>query len=290
MARGLSRASRRTVRTRCRWRCRRSRPASYRGDFDGSSAISTACARGQFRRGDEVRARRLPRGAPLPAAVLRRRAGDAAAVRADLRRGGAPASTASRCRGRAARRPGRMRIGYLSADLRNHVMGKMVVAGGRSITTARASSSIFYSLSARARRLDRSVSRTRRPLRRGRGRSTSATRRSGSPPTISTSWSTCRRTPRRAARHPGAASRRACRSRTSRAPAPSACRTIDFKLTDRFADLPENQAYQIETLLPMDGCVYPYRHVAPARRASVPPRGAGHRRRTRWSSARSSVR
>jgi len=36
--------------------------------------------------------------------------------------------------------------------------------------------------------------------------------------------------------------------------------TVDFKLTDAFADVPENQAFQIETLLPMEGCVYPYRH------------------------------
>ena len=39
---------------------------------------------------------------------------------------------------------------------------------------------------------------------------------------------------------------------------------IDFKLTDAFADTSENQAFQIETLLPMAGCVYPYRHIAPA--------------------------
>ena len=39
---------------------------------------------------------------------------------------------------------------------------------------------------------------------------------------------------------------------------------IDFKLTDAFADTTENQAFQIETLLPMAGCVYPYRHIAPA--------------------------
>ena len=39
---------------------------------------------------------------------------------------------------------------------------------------------------------------------------------------------------------------------------------VDFKLTDRFADVPENQDWQIEALLPMDGCVYPYRHVPPA--------------------------
>jgi len=33
---------------------------------------------------------------------------------------------------------------------------------------------------------------------------------------------------------------------------------IDFKLTDHDADLPEMQSYQIETFLPMQGCVYPY--------------------------------
>jgi predicted O-linked N-acetylglucosamine transferase (SPINDLY family) len=39
---------------------------------------------------------------------------------------------------------------------------------------------------------------------------------------------------------------------------------IDFKLTDHHADVPENGAFQIERLLPMNGCVYPYRRVAPA--------------------------
>lgn len=40
--------------------------------------------------------------------------------------------------------------------------------------------------------------------------------------------------------------------------------TINFKLTDHFADTPKNQEYLIEALLRMKGCVYPYRHVAPA--------------------------
>ena len=39
---------------------------------------------------------------------------------------------------------------------------------------------------------------------------------------------------------------------------------IDYKLTDHFADLPENQAFMQETLLSMEGCVYPWRAVAPA--------------------------
>jgi protein O-GlcNAc transferase len=41
-------------------------------------------------------------------------------------------------------------------------------------------------------------------------------------------------------------------------------RAIDYKLTDHFADLPENQEFMLETLLPMEGCVYPWRSVAPA--------------------------
>ena len=39
---------------------------------------------------------------------------------------------------------------------------------------------------------------------------------------------------------------------------------VDFKLTDSYADVAENQAFQVETLLPMEGCVYPFRHIAPA--------------------------
>jgi predicted O-linked N-acetylglucosamine transferase (SPINDLY family) len=40
--------------------------------------------------------------------------------------------------------------------------------------------------------------------------------------------------------------------------------SIDFKLTDQYADTTENQAYLLERLLPMQGCVFPYRHIAPA--------------------------
>ena len=39
---------------------------------------------------------------------------------------------------------------------------------------------------------------------------------------------------------------------------------IDFKLTDAYADRPESQAFSLETLLPMGGCGFPYRHVEPA--------------------------
>ena len=39
--------------------------------------------------------------------------------------------------------------------------------------------------------------------------------------------------------------------------------TIDFKLTDQIADLPEMQEHQVERFLAMAGCVYPYRHIEP---------------------------
>ena len=39
---------------------------------------------------------------------------------------------------------------------------------------------------------------------------------------------------------------------------------IDFKLTDRYADVDYDPVAQIERPLVMDGCVYPYRHVAPS--------------------------
>jgi len=39
---------------------------------------------------------------------------------------------------------------------------------------------------------------------------------------------------------------------------------IDFKLTDAVADLPESQEQQVEPFLAMAGCVYPYRHIGPA--------------------------
>ena len=39
---------------------------------------------------------------------------------------------------------------------------------------------------------------------------------------------------------------------------------VDFKITDAFADLPDAAEYQIERPLTMNGCVMPFRRVAPA--------------------------
>ena len=39
--------------------------------------------------------------------------------------------------------------------------------------------------------------------------------------------------------------------------------TVDYKLTDHFADVPENAVYLVEKLLFMEGCIFPFHHVAP---------------------------
>jgi len=45
--------------------------------------------------------------------------------------------------------------------------------------------------------------------------------------------------------------------------------TIDFRLTDRLFDRPENQETLIERLLPMQGCVFPFRRLARVERSAV---------------------
>lgn len=44
-------------------------------------------------------------------------------------------------------------------------------------------------------------------------------------------------------------------------------REIDFKISDAHVDLPENESYLIEKLLPMSACVLPFRHIDPAETA-----------------------
>jgi predicted O-linked N-acetylglucosamine transferase (SPINDLY family) len=45
--------------------------------------------------------------------------------------------------------------------------------------------------------------------------------------------------------------------------------TVDFRLTDRLFDRPENQETLIERLLPMQGCVFPFRRLARVERSAV---------------------
>jgi predicted O-linked N-acetylglucosamine transferase (SPINDLY family) len=170
------------------------------------------------------------------------------------------------------RRPGRIRIGYLSADFRNHVMGKMVWAAVRHHDRSRFEL-YFYSLSqvedewtARFRGLADHYDVVAPEEERA-----AAKRIAADDLDILIDLSTHTK-----GAAPGIFALKPARVQITHVASAGTVglSSIDFKLTDRYADVPENQAFQIETLLPMEGCVYPYRHVAaatdhPYRRATL---------------------
>ncbi len=162
----------------------------------------------------------------------------------------------------ASRRPGPIRVGYLSADLRNHVMGKMVWSAVEHHDRDRFELH-FYSLSPVD---DEWTARFR-----------------GIATEFRELWNVPERTAAEAiaaddldvlvdlsthtmGAKPGILVAKPARVQITHVASSGTVglSTIDFKLTDRFADLPENAATQIEPLLPMDGCLYPYRHIEAA--------------------------
>jgi protein O-GlcNAc transferase len=160
------------------------------------------------------------------------------------------------------RRPGRVRIGYLSGDLRNHVMGKMMWSALQHHDRGRFEL-FFYSLSAAsdewteryrglADRFDVIANLTERKA---------AERIAADDLDILVDLATNTRGAK-----PGILARKPARVQITHVASAGVVglSTIDFKLTDAFADLPELQQFQLETLLPMEGCVYPYRHMPPA--------------------------
>ena len=161
-----------------------------------------------------------------------------------------------------ARRPGRIRIGYLSGDLRNHVMGKMAWAAVEHHDKARFEI-FFYALSEAddewtakfrglAERFHFFAHETEREA---------ALRIAEDDLDVLVDLSTHTKGGR-----PGILALKPARVQITHVASAGTVgqSMIDFKLTDAYADVPGNQAYQLETLLPMDGCVYPYRHIAPA--------------------------
>jgi protein O-GlcNAc transferase len=163
----------------------------------------------------------------------------------------------------AERRAGRIRIGYLSGDLRNHVMGKMMWPALQRHDRDRFEL-FFYSLStasdewtARYRALgDHFEVIAELP------EAAAAERIGADELDILVDLSTHTRGAK-----PGILALKPARVQITHVASAGAVglSTIDFKLTDAYADLPDSQAYQLETLLPMNGCVYPYRHIAPAK-------------------------
>ena len=157
------------------------------------------------------------------------------------------------------RRPGRLRVGYLSADLRNHVMGKMAWSAIEHHDRERFEL-YFYSLSAQddewsarfrgiAHRFDVIAALDERDA---------ARQIAQDDLDILVDLSTHTKGAR-----PGILAFKPARVQITHVASSGTVglSTIDFKLTDRFADVPENGAYQLEALLPVDGCIYPYRHI-----------------------------
>ena len=160
------------------------------------------------------------------------------------------------------RRPGRIRVGYLSGDLRNHVMGKMMRSALQHHDRERFEL-FFYSTS--------TVSDKWTEGYRGLGdhfeviaqlsEREAAERIAADELDILVDLATNTHGAK-----PGILALKPARVLITHIASAGAVglSTIDFKLTDAYADLPENQRYQLETLLPMEGCVYPYRHIPPA--------------------------
>ncbi|HEV8256182.1 MAG TPA: tetratricopeptide repeat protein [Casimicrobiaceae bacterium] len=160
------------------------------------------------------------------------------------------------------RRPGRVRIGYLSGDLRNHVMGKMMWSALEHHDRERFEL-FFYSISTVS---DKWTERYRGladhfEVIAQLSERQAAERIAADELDILVDLATNTHGAK-----PGILALKPARVLITHVASAGVVglSTVDFKLTDACADLPENQPFQLETLLPMEGCVYPYRHVAPA--------------------------
>jgi protein O-GlcNAc transferase len=159
----------------------------------------------------------------------------------------------------AHRRQGRIRIGYLSADLRNHVMGKMMWQAVRHHDRERFEIAL-YSLSEQR---DDWTERFRDAAARfevlaGLPEREAAARIAADDMDVLVDLSTHTKGAR-----PGILALKPARVQITHVASAGTLglSAVDFKLTDRYADVAENQLHQLETLLPMAGCVYPYRHI-----------------------------
>ena len=160
------------------------------------------------------------------------------------------------------RRPGRIRLGYLSGDLRDHVMGKQMWQAIEHHDRERFEL-YFYSTSAArdawTQKFEGVAERFDVIARVGDNEAAAQIARDDLDVLVDLSTHT------KGAR-PGILAHKPARVQITHVASSGSVglKAIDYKLTDAFADLPENQAYMLETLLPMEGCVYPWRAVAPA--------------------------
>jgi len=164
------------------------------------------------------------------------------------------------------RKPGRLRIGYLSADLRNHVMGKMMWEAVRRHDRERFDVH-FYSMSDVRDRWTERFEEGATAFRDVSGLVDREAARviDGDDLDLLVDLQTHTKGAR-----PGILALKPARVQITHVASAGTLglSTIDYKLTDAYADLPEAQEHQIEPLLAMAGCVYPYRAVESAK---VPP-------------------
>ena len=161
---------------------------------------------------------------------------------------------------RETRRPGKLRIGYLSGDFRDHVMGKMMHAAIGHHDRSRFSL-YLYALSAET---DQWTARFRAiadsyTVIAQLSESQAALRIAGDDLDLLVDLSTHTKGAK-----PGILARKPARVQVTHIGSAGTVglSAIDYKLTDRYADLPEDTEFQIEAPLVMDGCVYPFRELA----------------------------
>ena len=162
----------------------------------------------------------------------------------------------------AARRPGPLRIGYLSADLRNHVMGKMMWHAIVHHDRTQFECFFYANSNERDEWTQRFASAGKRfAVITGLDDARAAALIAADDLDILVDLSTHTRGAR-----PGILARKPARVQITHVASSGTVglSTIDYKLTDHYADVPANQEFLIERLLAMDGCVFPFRHVAPA--------------------------
>ncbi len=160
------------------------------------------------------------------------------------------------------RRPGRPRVGYLSGDFRNHVMGKMMWEALRHHDHGRFEVFGYATTDAHDAWTDRIRSAFARFDTVASLSDDDAARRiAGDDLDVLVDLSTHTKGSR-----PGILARKPARVQITHVATAgaTAMSSIDFKLTDRHADVEGSATPGVEPLLAMDGCVYPWRRVEPA--------------------------
>jgi predicted O-linked N-acetylglucosamine transferase (SPINDLY family) len=160
---------------------------------------------------------------------------------------------------RTSRRPGKLRIGYLSGDLRNHVMGKMTWQLLRHHDRDRFDVFGYSTTVERDAWTDRIVPLfTRFANVAADDDFAAASAIAADDLDVLVDLSTHTKGSR-----PGILALKPARVQITHiaSAGATALSAIDFKLTDRYADVADDPRWQIEAPLVMEGCVYPWRAI-----------------------------